>query len=81
MVPIYGVPISRSRTVQGVSAQPTQDLFRYRRAAFYSGSKIKVGLITAKTAALHGCLLASHVASRFPSLILQATPERETRII
>ena len=56
----------------GVSAQPTQDLFRYRRAAFYSGLKSKVGLIAATTAALRvnmnidGCLLASHVASRFP---------------
>ena len=56
----------------GVSAQPNQDLFRYRRAAFYSGLKSKVGLIAAKTAALRvnmntdGCLLASHVASRFP---------------
>jgi hypothetical protein len=43
--------------------------FRYRRAAFYSGLKSKVGLIAAKTAALRvnmntdGCLLASHVAS------------------
>ena len=36
----------------GVSAQPSTDLFRYRRAAFYSGLKSKVGLIAAKTAAL-----------------------------
>ena len=57
----------------GVPAQPNQDLFRFRRAAFYSGLKSKVGLIAAKTAALRvnmntdGCLLASHVASRYPS--------------
>ena len=56
----------------GVSAQQTTDMFRYRRAAFYSGLKSKVGLIAAKTAALRvnmntdGCLLASHVASQFP---------------
>ena len=56
----------------GVSAQHTTDMFRYRRAAFYSGLKSKVGLIAAKTAALRvnmntdGCLLASHVASHFP---------------
>ena len=48
------------------------DMFRFRRAAFYSGLKSKVGLIAAKTAALRvnmntdGCLLASHVASHFP---------------
>ena len=57
----------------GVPAQPNQDLFRYRRAAFYSGLKSKVGLIAAKASALSvnmntdGCLLASHVASRYPS--------------
>ena len=45
----------------------------FRRAAFYSGLKSKVGLIAAKTASLRvnmntdGCLLASHVASRYPS--------------
>ena len=56
----------------GVSAQPSTDMFRFRRAAFYSGLKSKVGLIAAKTAALRvnmntdGCLLASHVASQFP---------------
>ena len=56
----------------GVSAQHTTDMFRYRRAAFYSGLKSKVGLIAAKTAALRvnmntcGCILASHVASHFP---------------
>ena len=56
----------------GVSAQHTTDMFRFRRAAFYSGLKSKVGLIAAKTAALRvnmntdGCLLASHVASHFP---------------
>ena len=30
----------------GVPAQPNQVLFRYRRAAFYSGLKSKVGLIS-----------------------------------
>ena len=56
----------------GVPAHSTTDMFRFRRAAFYSGLKSKVGLIAAKTAALRvnmntdGCLLASHVASQFP---------------
>jgi len=56
----------------GVPAQPNQ-LFRFHRAAFYSGLKSKVGLISVKAAALRvnintdGYLLASHVASRYPS--------------
>ena len=57
----------------GVSAlQPNQDVFRYRRAAFYSGLKSKVGLIAAKAAARRvnmntdSCLIALHVASRYP---------------
>ena len=36
----------------GVPAQTNQDSFRYKRAAFYSGIKGKVGLIFAKAAAL-----------------------------
>ena len=38
----------------GVPAQTNQDSFRYKRAAFYSGTKGKVGLIFAKAAALSG---------------------------
>ena len=38
--------------VFGVPAQTNQDFFRYKRAAFYSGMKGKVGLIFAKAAAL-----------------------------
>ena len=40
--------VINSKRFTGVSAQPTQDLFRYRRTAFYSGLKSKVGLIAAK---------------------------------
>ena len=36
----------------GTPAQPDQDKFRFRRAAFYSSLKNKVGLIAAKAAAL-----------------------------
>ena len=36
----------------GVPAQTNQDSFRYKRAAFYSDIKGKVGLIFAKAAAL-----------------------------
>ena len=36
----------------GVPAQTNQDSFRYKRLAFYSGIKGKVGLIFAKAAAL-----------------------------
>ena len=36
----------------GTPAQPNQDQFRFRRAAFYSSLKSKVGLIAAKAAAL-----------------------------
>ena len=54
----------------GTPAQPDQDQFRFRRAAFYSSLKGKVGLIAAKSAALRvnmntdSCLIASHAASR-----------------
>ena len=54
----------------GTPAQPDQDQFRFRRAAFYSSLKIKVGLIAAKAAALRinmntdSCLIASRAASR-----------------
>ena len=54
----------------GTPAQPDQDQFRFRRAAFYSSLKSKVGLIAAKAAALRvnmntdSCLIASHAASR-----------------
>src|SRR6056300_308777 len=37
----------------GVPAQTNQDSFRYKRAAFYSGIKGKVGLIFAKAAPAH----------------------------
>ena len=53
----------------GTPAQPNQDQFRFRRAAFYSSLKSKVGLIAAKAAALRinmntdGCLVASRAAS------------------
>jgi hypothetical protein len=78
------VPISRSRTVQciqahrepeayfafmGTPAQPDQDQFCFRRAAFYSSLKSKIGLIAPKAAALRvnmntdSCLIASHAAS------------------
>jgi hypothetical protein len=49
----------------GTPAQPDQDQFRFRRAAFYSSMKSKVGLIAAKAAALRinmntdSCLIAS----------------------
>ena len=36
----------------GAPAQPDQDQFRFRRAAFYSVLRSKVGLIAAKAAAL-----------------------------
>ena len=36
----------------GTPAQPDQDQFRFRRAAFYSSLKSKVDLIAAKAAAL-----------------------------
>ena len=36
----------------GVPTKTNQDSFRYKRAAFYSGIKGKVGLICAKAAAL-----------------------------
>jgi hypothetical protein len=36
----------------GTPAQPDQDQFRFRRTAFYSSLKSKVGLIAAKAAAL-----------------------------
>jgi hypothetical protein len=54
----------------GAPAQPDQNQFRFRRAAFYSSLKIKVGLIAAKAAALRinmntdSCLIASRAASR-----------------
>jgi hypothetical protein len=54
----------------GTPAQPDQDQFRFRRAAFYSSLKTKVGLIAAKAAALRinmntdSCLIASGAASR-----------------
>ena len=54
----------------GMPAQPDQDQFRFRRAAFYSSLKSKVGLIAAKAAALRvnmntdSCLIASNAASR-----------------
>ena len=54
----------------GTPAQPDQDQFRFRRAAFYSSLKSKVGLIAAKAAALRinmntdSCLVASRTASR-----------------
>ena len=58
-------------TFMGVPAQPTQtDMFRFRRAAFYSALKSKVGLVAAKAAALRvnmeadSCMGASHAASR-----------------
>jgi hypothetical protein len=50
-------------------AQPDQDQFRFRRAAFYSSLKSKVGLIAAKAAALRinmntgSCLIALRAAS------------------
>ena len=53
----------------GMPAQPDQDQFRFRRAAFYSSLKSKVGLIAAKAAALRinmntdSCLIASRAAS------------------
>jgi hypothetical protein len=73
------LPIIHS-AVMIVSAQESTDMFRYRRAAFYSGLKSKVGLIAAKTAALRvnmntdGCLLclprcipfSPHLACAFP---------------
>jgi hypothetical protein len=54
----------------GTPAQLDQDQFRFRRAAFYSSLKSKVGFIAAKAAALRvnmntdSCLMASHAASR-----------------
>jgi hypothetical protein len=54
----------------GTPAQPDQDQFRFRRAAFYSSLKSKVGLIAAKAVALRknmntdNCLIASRAASR-----------------
>jgi hypothetical protein len=54
----------------GTPAQPDQDQFRFRRAAFYFGLESKVGLIAAKAAALRinmntdSCLVASRAASR-----------------
>ena len=39
----------------GMPAQPDQDSFRFRRAAFYSGLKSKVGLIAAKGPSLPLC--------------------------
>ena len=56
--------------VMGTPAQPDQDQFRFRRAAFYSSLKSKVGLIAAKAAALRinlntdSCLVASRAAPR-----------------
>ena len=54
----------------GTPAQPDQDQFRFRRGAFYSSLKSKIGLVAAKAAALRvdmntdSCLIASHAASR-----------------
>ena len=58
----------------GTPAQPDQDQFRFRRAAFYSSLKSKVGLIAAKAAALRvhiesrmhtdSCPIASHAVHR-----------------
>ena len=54
----------------GTRAQPDQDQFRFRRAAFYSSLKSKVGLIAFKAAALRvnmntdSCLIALHATSR-----------------
>ena len=54
----------------GTPEQPNQDQFLFRRAAFYSSLKSKVGLIAAKAAALRinmntdSCLVASRTASR-----------------
>jgi hypothetical protein len=51
-------------------AQPDQDRFRFRRAAFYSSLKSKFSLIAAKSAARRvnmntdSCLIASRAASR-----------------
>ena len=54
----------------GTPAQPDQDQFCFRHAAFYSSLKSKVGLIATKAPALRvnmntvSCLIASHAASR-----------------
>ena len=60
----------------GEPAQPDQDQFRFRRAAFYSGLKSKVGLIAAKAAALRvhmntdSCLIASCVHMNTDSCLI-----------
>ena len=56
-------------TFMGTPAQPDQDQFCFRRAAFYSSLKSKVGLIAAKAATLRVNMntdrppIASHAAS------------------
>ena len=53
-------------------AQPGQDLFRFRSAAFYSGLKSKAGLLIAKAFALRvnlnvdGCPISSRAVAPFP---------------
>ena len=53
----------------GTPAQADQDLFRSRRAAFYSRLKSITALASALRVNMNtdSCLIASHVASRHPS--------------
>ena len=56
-------------------AQPDQDQFLFRRAAFYSSLKSKVGLIAAKAAALRvnmktvSCLIVSRATPSISRLL------------